>query len=485
MTWTSTPAWRANRSTRCTTDALLVTCSHLERREAPSTIWVIWLSLANCTSAGAGSSATISCQLAPRSSARCLTAASASLDAGRELSSPTTWTTCRSACTRTAIRAARRSTASVPGAALTATMMRSAVSQTMSGCRATRYSEQLLLGLVRDETERELAQRHEVLVAEEAVEGAGDLLGRVDVAVQHAPAQLLGGRVDQLELVGPAHDPVGHPLADGDAGDLLHGVGDAFEVLDVDRADDADTGVEDLEHVLPSLGVGPRTRHVRVGELVDEGDLGLAGEDRREVHLLEGRAPVVDDLARHDRQVADLLSGVGPAVRLDEADHHVGAALVATPALVEHGPGLADAGHGPEVDAELAGRLDGLVGAFLVSACSESALTVDPTLVRPSGAVPVRTLPRAVPGRLRTSMRAGHERRSGDSAARQGDVEARQGSAGQLMPSMLGEGLVQLEDVDVVRAEETELGGLVSRAMRLSSTFGDSPVALDTIGTWA
>jgi hypothetical protein len=41
-----------------------------------------------------------------------------------------------------------------------------------------------------------------------------------------------------------------------------------------------------------------------VGELVDESDFGLAGKDRLEVHLLKGRTPVLDDLARDDREVA-------------------------------------------------------------------------------------------------------------------------------------------------------------------------------------
>ena len=43
--------------------------------------------------------------------------------------------------------------------------------------------EQLLFGLIGDKTKRELAQRHEVLIAEEAGEGTGDLLGRVYVAM--------------------------------------------------------------------------------------------------------------------------------------------------------------------------------------------------------------------------------------------------------------------------------------------------------------
>ena len=42
----------------------------------------------------------------------------------------------------------------------------------------------------------------------------------------------------------------------------------------------------------------------------------------------------------------------GPAVGLDVADDDVGAALLAPPALVEHGEGLADARRGAEVDAQ-------------------------------------------------------------------------------------------------------------------------------------
>ena len=51
--------------------------------------------------------------------------------------------------------------------------------------------------------------------------------------------------------------------------------------------DDGDPGVEQLEHVLPPLLVAARARHVGVRQLVDEGDLGPAGEHGVEVHLLE------------------------------------------------------------------------------------------------------------------------------------------------------------------------------------------------------
>ena len=133
-------------------------------------------------------------------------------------------------------------------------------------------------------------------------------------------------------------------------------------MLDIDRAHDSDAGIENLEHVLPALGVRTRTRHVGVGELVDEGDLGLSGQHSGEVHLLECCAAVFADLARHDREVAYLLGGMSAAVGLDKADDDIRATLVAAPAFVEHRPGLADTGHSSQIDAELASRLDRLVG---------------------------------------------------------------------------------------------------------------------------
>jgi len=122
--------------------------------------------------------------------------------------------------------------------------------------------------------------------------------------MQHAAAQLLGDESISSSWSALRTTQSGNPLANSHAGDLLHRVRNAFEVLDVDRADYPDPRIEDLEHVLPTLGMRPGARHVRVGELVDESDFGLAGKDRLEVHLLKGRTPVLDDLARDDREVA-------------------------------------------------------------------------------------------------------------------------------------------------------------------------------------
>ena len=153
--------------------------------------------------------------------------------------------------------------------------------------------EQRVVDAVGDPEERQLAQRAEVAGAEVVAERRVDSLGRIDVAVRHPAADRLGGHVDELDLVGPPDDGVGDRLLLLDAGDLLDDVVDRLEVLDVQRRDHGDPGVEERLDVLPALLVA-RARDVRVGELVDERDLGPAGDDRVDVHLLERRAAVLD-----------------------------------------------------------------------------------------------------------------------------------------------------------------------------------------------
>ena len=64
-------------------------------------------------------------------------------------------------------------------------------------------------------------------------------------------------------------------------------------------------------------------RGVRVGELVDERDRRLPREDGVGVHLLDDDPAVLDASARHDLEAVEELLGLGPAVRLDEADDEV------------------------------------------------------------------------------------------------------------------------------------------------------------------
>ena len=176
--------------------------------------------------------------------------------------------------------------------------------------------------LVGDPQQSKLAQGAEIAGSEVVGQRGVDLVGGVDVAVNHPPAQRLGRDVDHLDLLGRTDDLVGNRLALFDAGDPLDDVVERFEVLDVERRRHVDAGGEDLLDVLPALLVAA-ARDVGVGELVDEHPFRTTGDDGVDVHLLERRAAIDDLLARHDLEVADRLGGQGAVVRLDESDDDV------------------------------------------------------------------------------------------------------------------------------------------------------------------
>ena len=117
--------------------------------------------------------------------------------------------------------------------------------------------------------QRELAQRHQIALAEEVARRALDLLGNVDLAGLEAREQVVGRDVDQHHLVGIVEDRVGHRLPDGDAGDAADDVVQAFEMLDVEAREDVDAARQQLVDVLPALRVA-RPRRVGMRELVDE-----------------------------------------------------------------------------------------------------------------------------------------------------------------------------------------------------------------------
>ena len=194
----------------------------------------------------------------------------------------------------------------------------------------------------------------------------------------HAPADRLRRHVDELDLVGATDDGVGDRLALLDARDLLDDVVDRLEVLDVERRDHGDPGVEQHVDVLPALlvrGAG----HVRVRELVDERDLRACARGWRRRPSPRTSLPRYSIGRRGTTsRPLDLRGGLGAAVRLDVADDDVGAALVPPPALVEHREGLADAGRGAEVDAQRPAAHDRRVTYLEPSSARFSSSTLTP-----------------------------------------------------------------------------------------------------------
>src|SRR5262249_58387666 len=195
------------------------------------------------------------------------------------------------------------------------------------------------------------------------------------------------------DLVGRAHGRAPQPLAHRHAGHLLDPIGDALQVLDVDRGDHVDARAEDVHDVLPALLVRAGSRHVRVRQLVDEGDLGLSPQHRVKVHLPEAASPVLDGLAWHDLKALDQLLGAPPSMALDEADRHVGTPLLPAATFAEHGIGLAYPRGRTQVDTEVAGLFHYAGGVGLRRGGPASALACaagdgDPRLLADLGRLP-------------------------------------------------------------------------------------------------
>ena len=199
----------------------------------------------------------------------------------------------------------------------------------------------------------ELAQGDKVALAEEVRDGLRRLVRDVDLALLETTPQVLGGQVHQLHLVGLFEDGVGHRLAHDHARDPGNHVVQRLQVLDVERRVDVDASVEQLEHVLPALGVAA-LGSVGVRQLVDEQEGGMPRQGGIEIELLEGGASVLDAAAREDLEAFEQRFGLGAAVRLDHAGDNVEAGRALSPRPLEHRVRFAHAGGGAEEDLQLA-----------------------------------------------------------------------------------------------------------------------------------
>ena len=196
--------------------------------------------------------------------------------------------------------------------------------------------------------ERQLAQRRQIPLAEEVRERLLDLGGVVDISLAQSRAQRLDRDVHVDDLVGALQEPVGHRLADAHAGRRRDRVVQRLDVLDVDRGDHVDLGVEQRQHVLVALLVC-RAWGVGVRQLVDDGNGRVPGQDRVQIHLAQRHAAVLDLAQRHLLETVHLGQCVRAAVRLDEPDHDVHALTLQLVGILEHLVALADARRRPDV----------------------------------------------------------------------------------------------------------------------------------------
>ncbi|EGF94613.1 hypothetical protein BDIM_14370 [Brevundimonas diminuta ATCC 11568] len=201
---------------------------------------------------------------------------------------------------------------------------------------------QLIVHCLGCAAQRQFAQRRQILDLEEVVRGQPRRLGHIDLALGQTLAQLLGGDVHQLDVVGARQGAVGHALALADARDAQHHVRQAFQMLDVQCGPDVDPGLQNLLHVLPPLRMA-RTGRIGMGVFVDQQQVRAARYGRVNVELQQGPFAIGDGPAGHHFQPAQQAHRLLAAVGLDHANDDVLALGLSSPGGAQHLIGLADA----------------------------------------------------------------------------------------------------------------------------------------------
>src|SRR6185437_10598433 len=213
----------------------------------------------------------------------------------------------------------------------------------------TQIVDHLVVDPIGGAAQRQLAQRRQIAGSEEVLGRPPRRLRHINLAFVEALDELVGREIDKNDVGGRLQDPVRNGLAHGDAGDARDDMGEALEMLDVERRPHVDARVEQLLNVLPALGMAAVGR-VGVGELVDDDQLGLALESGVEIELLERAPAIFNPAPRQDFEALDKRARLGAAMSLDEPNDDVDALLFEAPGVLQHGVGLTNAGRGAEKD---------------------------------------------------------------------------------------------------------------------------------------
>jgi hypothetical protein len=96
------------------------------------------------------------------------------------------------------------------------------------------------------------------------------------------------------------------------------------------------------------------SRRIRMSELIDQNDLGPAGDNGIEVHFLKPLAPILDAPAWNDFETLQERFGFLAAMSLNNADEDVVTIGLPGAGLLQHLVGLADAGRRAHENPELA-----------------------------------------------------------------------------------------------------------------------------------
>ena len=206
---------------------------------------------------------------------------------------------------------------------------------------------QRFVDVARQPEQRQLAQCGQVSHTEIVAQCGVHAVRRIDEAGGKTFAQVLRGQIDQFDAVCGTQHLVGNGFTLFAVRDGPHDVVQRFDMLHVDGGDDVDAGVQQVDHVLPAFFVRA-SGNVRMGQLVDEGDLRAARDDGEQIHFIEPHATGFHAAPRHRLQAfGGVLRGFA-AMGLQQGDDDVLALLDQPSAFGQHRICFAHAGRRTE-----------------------------------------------------------------------------------------------------------------------------------------
>ena len=219
----------------------------------------------------------------------------------------------------------------------------------------------VLIHTIRSAPQRQLSQREQVAAPKEMPRCALGLLQVIDLAILEPPQQLVGRDVDHHHFIGIVKNLVGHGLAHLDADDATHHIVQALQVLHIDRGPHIDARIQQLLHILPTLGVA-RSRRVAVRKFIEQQHLRMPRQRRIEIELAQLLALITHRQQRQLLQIAQALRSFCAAMRFHQTHKHLTPRLPLALRGRQHGVGFPHARVRAKVDPQLAAMGGGLLG---------------------------------------------------------------------------------------------------------------------------
>ena len=206
-----------------------------------------------------------------------------------------------------------------------------------------------MVHLLRHDAQGQFPEGRKVGLLEKMVQRGGSLGSAVYLPFLKTRPQLLRRDVHQLDAVRLRQHGIRHGFLYGSGGNVMNGIGTAFQMLHVQRGVNVYPCGQQILHILVALPV-THSGNVRMRQLVHQNELGLHAQRLLQVELLHLHAPVSHFLHGKARQPADKAHRILPAMGFRHADHDLHALARRLDGGLQHGVRLAHSRRHAEED---------------------------------------------------------------------------------------------------------------------------------------